>query len=179
MPLAKAKVSLPIWSVPFSASARQSDLRCSASSLCSHFSLSFTGCSWHAQLHACCIYTCSSNSIFLLLVLACLHMDTHTDTHSHVCTKPCVFAFFCRQLCCLILQTTIHARQSRLSQYMLGKVILAIQNPCMLQHAPVAECGAEYPLVIFSHGIGGNRVAYSAIICSLVRQVHPSFRLPP
>ena len=59
-----------------------------------------------------------------------------------------------------------------------GKVISVIQNPCMLQHAPIAECEAEYPLVIFSHGIGGNRIAYSAIICSLVRQVHQSFRLP-
>ena len=47
----------------------------------------------------------------------------------------------------------------------------------MLQHAPIAECGAEYPLVIFSHGIGGNRIAYSAIVCSLVRQVHQSFRI--
>ncbi len=86
---------------------------------------------------------------------------------------------------CILLQTAallsvaIHARQSHLSQYLPGKVILVIQNPCMLQHAPVAECGAEYPLVIFSHGIGGNRIAYSAIICSLVRQVHPSFQLPP
>lgn len=42
-------------------------------------------------------------------------------------------------------------------------------------HAPVAECEAEYPLVIFSHGIGGNRVAYSAIICSLVRQGYVVF----
>ncbi|KAA6419127.1 MAG: Platelet-activating factor acetylhydrolase [Trebouxia sp. A1-2] len=42
-------------------------------------------------------------------------------------------------------------------------------------HAPVAECGAEYPLVIFSHGIGGNRIAYSAIICSLVRQGYVVF----
>ncbi len=48
----------------------------------------------------------------------------------------------------------------------------------MLQHAPVAESEAEYPLVIFSHGIGGNRTAYSAIICSLVRQVHQSFFAP-
>ena len=64
-------------------------------------------------------------------------------------------------------------------QYILGKVILGVQNPCMLQHAPVAECEAEYPLVIFSHGIGGNRIAYSAIICSLVRQVHQSFQLLP
>lgn len=40
-----------------------------------------------------------------------------------------------------------------------------------LQHAPFAQSKAEFPLVIFSHGIGGNRLAYSAIICSLVRQV--------
>lgn len=40
-----------------------------------------------------------------------------------------------------------------------------------MQHAPVAEAKAAFPLVIFSHGIGGNRLAYSAIICSLVRQV--------
>ena len=40
-----------------------------------------------------------------------------------------------------------------------------------MQHAPVAKAEAEFPLVIFSHGIGGNRMAYSAIICSLVRQV--------
>ncbi len=90
--------------------------------------LSFTDCSWHAQLHACCICTHNSNLRFLLLVLACMHMDTHKDTHSHVCTKPCVSAFSCRQLRCLILQTTIHARQIHFSQYMLGKVILV--NTC-------------------------------------------------
>ena len=47
-----------------------------------------------------------------------------------------------------------------------------------VQHAPIAQSKAQFPLVIFSHGIGGNRTAYSAIICSLVRQVnhseHPS-----
>lgn len=40
-----------------------------------------------------------------------------------------------------------------------------------MQHAPVAKAKAAFPLVIFSHGIGGNRLAYSAIICSLVCQV--------
>ena len=42
---------------------------------------------------------------------------------------------------------------------------------CLLQSAPVAQAEAKYPLVIFSHGIGGNRTAYSAIICNLVSQV--------
>ena len=41
----------------------------------------------------------------------------------------------------------------------------------IMQHLPIAESKAAFPLVIFSHGIGGNRMAYSAIICSLVRQV--------
>lgn len=45
----------------------------------------------------------------------------------------------------------------------------------VMQHVPVAESNAAFPLVIFSHGIGGNRMAYSAIICSLVRQVSVTF----
>ena len=45
-----------------------------------------------------------------------------------------------------------------------------------LQHAPIAECKAEFPLIIFSHGIGGNRIAYSAIICSLVKQVSQALK---
>lgn len=40
-----------------------------------------------------------------------------------------------------------------------------------LQSALVAQAEAKFPLVIFSHGIGGNRTAYSAIICNLVSQV--------
>ena len=105
---------------------------------------------------------------------ACLLVrDTRTYTAMCVPSHMCLHSLKDS----LVLQTTIHARQSYFSQYMLGKAILAIQNPGMLQHAPVAECGAEYPLVIFSHGIGGNRIAYSAIICSLVRQVHQSFRI--
>lgn len=42
-------------------------------------------------------------------------------------------------------------------------------------HAPIAQSKAQFPLVIFSHGIGGNRTAYSAIICSLVRQGYVVF----
>lgn len=49
--------------------------------------------------------------------------------------------------------------------------LLAKASPDVMQHAPVAESNAAFPLVIFSHGIGGNRLAYSAIICSLVCQV--------
>ena len=49
--------------------------------------------------------------------------------------------------------------------------ILADASFDVMQHAPVADSNAAFPLVIFSHGIGGNRMAYSAIICSLVRQV--------
>lgn len=136
---------------------RQSDLNCSSSSLFVQFSLSFTGCFWHAQLHACCSYTRSSNPKFLLMMLACLHVDANSHMCLHSPAGSCA-AQFCQR------------------RYMLGKFA---KSPCMLQHAPVAECGAEYPLVIFSHGIGGNRIAYSAIICSLVRQVHQSFWLPP
>ena len=46
-----------------------------------------------------------------------------------------------------------------------------VMTGAVMQHAPVAEAKAAFPLVIFSHGIGGNRFAYSAIICSLVRKV--------
>ena len=143
-------------------------------------------CFYSSQFHSCavlgmvscmlCLYTQFKFKIPYYWCFACLHMENHKDTHSHVqqATRVCILL-----QTAALLSVAIHARQSHLSQYLPGKVISVIQNPCMLQHAPVAECGAEYPLVIFSHGIGGNRIAYSAIICSLVRQVHPSFQLPP
>ena len=49
--------------------------------------------------------------------------------------------------------------------------VLSLTIVAIVQHTTIAESKAEFPLVIFSHGIGGNRLAYSAIICSLVRQV--------
>ncbi|KAL3138653.1 hypothetical protein ABBQ32_006413 [Trebouxia sp. C0010 RCD-2024] len=42
-------------------------------------------------------------------------------------------------------------------------------------HTPIAQSKAEFPLVIFSHGIGGNKLSYSAIICSLVCQGYVVF----
>ena len=59
-----------------------------ASSLILQFSLSFTGCYWHAQLHACCICTHNANSRFTLLMLACLY-----ETQGH--TQPCVYQATC------------------------------------------------------------------------------------
>ena len=42
-----------------------------------------------------------------------------------------------------------------------------------MQHLPIAESKAAFPLVNFSHGNWQHCVAYSAIVCSLVRQVSP------
>ena len=108
MPLAKAKVCLPIWSVPFSTLDRQSVLSCSAS-------LVFTVLTFiHRLLLACsaaqmlCLYT--QFKLENPTLGACLLAPgQNKDTHSHV------FLYSPADSC---------AAQSCKQQYMLGKVIL-------------------------------------------------------
>ena len=72
--------------------------------------------------------------------------------------------------------STIVSISSQAMQFQILSSGIAYIQVFGLQHAPIAECKAEFPLIIFSHGIGGNRIAYSAIICSLVKQVSQALK---
>ena len=46
------------------------------------------------------------------------------------------------------------------------KILIATVLACM-QHAPMAQHSEPFPVVLFSHGIGGVRNAYSGICCEM------------
>ena len=127
----------------------------------------------------CFVLTCQQSICMLAchitLAVSCSNvMLTTTSLLCHACSV--MLGNACMHAC-----TYVHQPESCMCGLMPTAVmhILAKASPDVMQHAPVAESNAAFPLVIFSHGIGGNRLAYSAIICSLVRQVSVTWPLPP